>query len=528
MRLNLKVLKNRDVFLAFVMVALVIIGAMIVFGQKPVQANWLVILTTVLNVLVFLRKVYSAIKARPFSFDLMVWLFNLFFFGYVPLAQHLCNRYAWNLVPSAGEIVRANIYVLVWSAVYTFARKYRLTLFSKLQNRMAMFFKAKKEKACTMLDQKVIIPLRIKLQDHKQKLDTMSVDVFPAGTLQDRAYRTFLGYRKKNLMEKALDLLLLISVVLTVIDLSVVGLAGQFSRNTSGIGGGSVAMSLLLTHGLNNTILFVASLFVFSARMKRRISWKTIVALLCLGVACFPTGLSRNMMASFYAGLIVMIPKTKKGRWFSVVILVGLVLVFPAVEVFRRASTLQNGNIFKLFMNSIQSSFLGGHFDAHQNIVTISRYVDEFGVSWGQQLLGSLLFFVPRAIWPNKPTGTGYTAILALEQSDFANVSAPQVAEGYVNFGLIGVILFAWIVGSVTRKLDKSYWKPKKQLRLIDMLYPHAMFMFFFFLRGDMMSSWAYTFAQCFVGTCVYVIYWFCAQLSFGKTVKSEGYEQKN
>ena len=86
------------------------------------------------------------------------------------------------------------------------------------------------------------------------------------------------------------------------------------------------------------------------------------------------------------------------------------------------------------------------------------KYVEEFGISWGNQLLGAILFFVPRSIWPSKPLGTGHTAIVALDQHYFSNVSAPLIAEGYVNFGIVGVVLFALAAGWIFRKLDSAFW----------------------------------------------------------------------
>ena len=138
----------------------------------------------------------------------------------------------------------------------------------------------------------------------------------------------------------------------------------------------------------------------------------------------------------------------------------------------------------------------------------------KFGFAWGRQILGALLFFVPRSIWPGKPEGTGHTTIVALEQFGFSNVSANLAVEGYVNVGLVGVVLFAVLVGMLARRVDSFYWRRRScwEEKLGDILYPFVMFMFFFLMRGDMMSAWAYTFAQLAVGSVIIGIYLFACR----------------
>ena len=135
--------------------------------------------------------------------------------------------------------------------------------------------------------------------------------------------------------------------------------------------------------------------------------------------------------------------------------------------------------------------------------ISIQEYVNQFGFSYGYQLLGALLFFVPRSIWPSKPYGTGRMAFEALHQHWFTNVSAPLVAEGYSNFGIIGLIFFGLIVGSASNSIDKKFWNDKRNFSFTKVLYPFIMLKFFFMLRGDLLSSWSYMFAQLVVGYAV-------------------------
>ena len=440
-------------------------------GDGAVQFHPVVVLSFALNIGIFFWQLLRSVWAHPFSFDMMTWLFCLFFFGYAPLLQHMTDTYAWKLDPTIGEVIGANGIVLLWTVCYLLGRDYRR--YPRMRS----------------LADKLTGKLR-PLADRIPRWKSMK---FRLG--------------KKTV----LNLLLLLAICCAGVDILTVGLIEQLSRATAEAGTGNTAVDLIMTHGINNILLFVAAIYVIEAKKAKKIGWKTLIALLCLGIACFPTGLSRNMMASFYAGmLILMLDSSRRGRWFSWVIFGGLIFIFPAMEVFRWLLVLDRGDPIQLILNSFQSSYLDGHFDAHQMIISIGRYVEEYGFAWGKQILGALLFFVPRSIWPGKPEGTGHTAIVALDQFHFSNVSAPMPAEGYVNFGLVGVICIGILLGIVARRMDSAYWRSREGKypeKPVDFLYPFAMFMFFFFLRGDMMSAWAYTFAQTLVGWALFTVW---------------------
>ena len=68
--------------------------------------------------------------------------------------------------------------------------------------------------------------------------------------------------------------------------------------------------------------------------------------------------------------------------------------------------------------------------------------VSQMGSFKGKQLLGAMLFFIPRSIWPSKPIGSGATIAIYQRQS-FKNISCPIIGEAIINFGIIGVIIFA-------------------------------------------------------------------------------------
>ena len=67
-----------------------------------------------------------------------------------------------------------------------------------------------------------------------------------------------------------------------------------------------------------------------------------------------------------------------------------------------------------------------------------------------------MLFFVPRNYWLDKPVGSGYEMANHLNYT-FNNISMPFLGEGYVNFGVFGVTIFAMMLGVFMGLVDKFF-----------------------------------------------------------------------
>ncbi len=469
--------RRRFIFLYIVAVTVGVLGGMIVFSRPHHHFDFLTVASFLVNILLFYQKYIQSVSEYAFSIDMMYWLFALFFFGIAPLLQFLTGIYAWNLRPSDAEVLRTNLYVFLWSLFYIAGQRVRFLPDVRIRPGVRMFRTMPKKK-----------------QPEKWPADEIN------------------GRRKY--------VLLLGAAVITGYFMYQIGFRNMFSRSAATVQGLSQTMGLIVSHGFRNFVLFVTAFFVIDAKRKGKISVGLMLALVCMLLSCFPLSISRNMMASFYAGLMILtVDKTREGRWFALVILGGLVLVFPAVEIFRRAGNVTSlRDIGPLMLESMQATYLQGHYDAHQMFISIQRYVEQVGFSWGYHLLGCIFFFVPRSIWPDKPYGTGRTAFEWLKQHSFTNVSAPLVAEAYVNFGVIGIVVFAALLGKLVKILDRKYWSEPDELSWIRVLYPFAIFMLFFMQRGDLMSSGSYTCAQVAVGT---VLHWFVVRKYPAETAES-------
>jgi hypothetical protein len=203
----------------------------------------------------------------------------------------------------------------------------------------------------------------------------------------------------------------------------------------------------------------------------------TLLLLAVVILVFLPTASERVYTGLVYLPLFLLfIPKLKEGYNFIVLFFFGLLIVFPVLNNFRYG-----------FVNDIDwtyEMFNTGHFDAFQNFMIL---LDEQIITYGRQLLGSVLFFVQENTWPGRPVGSGH--LLGEHVGyEFLNVAMPFFGEGYVNFGLIGVLLFviiAAVFNSFFDVLDKN-----NPLNIFFTIGFYILIAFeLYILRGDLMSS---------------------------------------
>jgi hypothetical protein len=143
----------------------------------------------------------------------------------------------------------------------------------------------------------------------------------------------------------------------------------------------------------------------------------------------------------------------RKTKFLAAMLVVG-VLVAPSLQVFRHYdSTTQDFQSNGLF----GSTLLAKDYDAFLMSCYTMLTVDAAGVGWGSNLVGAVLFFVPRAMWTNKPEPTAWIVYdIAAHTTDLGtnNLSTPLMAEGYYAFGWAGALLIAlcywWGITKIT------------------------------------------------------------------------------
>lgn len=127
--------------------------------------------------------------------------------------------------------------------------------------------------------------------------------------------------------------------------------------------------------------------------------------------------------------------------------IVGFLAVFPIADAFRSTEVrVSRAGFFDEYLSNPD-------YDAFWQIANaLSFWIDGHVVPLLQGL-GSVLFFVPRSIWPGKPTDTG-SLLADYRGYSFENLSAPLWAEALVNGGILMVVITFLLLGLSLRALD--------------------------------------------------------------------------
>lgn len=391
------------------------------------------------NILIQLASVFFLFKdqSKPYSLNKIFYLFTLFFFGVAPYLQFQSGSAFFGSRPiQEEEYFFMNVLILLMMLIYQFV----YTLFLQ------------KKKSHTMI--RIIDGFTI--NDRMRKTQVLLL-------LALAALSFFMIFRANNFSL-----------------LSMLFRGGEFKESTVGS-----QASRLIIFRLFQPLSMMCLLYYISVKQKNSIIL-AMLALLTL-ITCFPLGMARFSAAALYLPLLLMIvPWFKKSNLFSITFILGILIVFPFLDNFRNFSGSS-----KIHLGLNFDMFNQGHFDCYQNFTLV---VMGDLITFGRQLLGVFLFWIPRSVWPDKPIGSG-AFIAETEGFYFSNVSCSYFAEGYINFGFLGILVFTILLAYITARLDRYYWDfvSRKKDNYFRVIYLLMIGMLFFILRGDLMSSFAYT-----------------------------------
>ena len=242
------------------------------------------------------------------------------------------------------------------------------------------------------------------------------------------------------------------------------------------------------------SIALVLAWFVWINRKQFSVrGWQSIwhlgllLSLLALNlVVNNPLSNSRYLLGTIALGIAFMTFGWNKRRSLGVwimVLLLAFLLIFPYADIFR--SEYEDLR----FQPVATQLATNADFDCFQQVANTVVYVTNYGLTGGRQLLGAVLFWVPRSIWLDKPMGSGQ---LVAQQFGYGytNLSSPLWAEAYINAGIIGLIVVLLLYGVVTSLLQNAYIASYKQKpSLIAALVPILAAYQIFFLRGDLING---------------------------------------
>lgn len=169
----------------------------------------------------------------------------------------------------------------------------------------------------------------------------------------------------------------------------------------------------------------------------------------------------RNALGPIYLSLLFLLLWQGRIGSRSVFILVGsaLLFVFPITAIFINNPPQSWTDLLTVdnVVDEIRNHFVNMHYDAWANLVASIEFVRTEGLQYGRQLLGTVLFFFPRELWMDKPVASGQLLgeyLIFNHGLWFSNISSPLPAEAYLDFGVVGVALFAIALAIYAQRID--------------------------------------------------------------------------
>ena len=250
---------------------------------------------------------------------------------------------------------------------------------------------------------------------------------------------------------------------------------------------------LLTASALQHTppwIALLVSVYLFRTRSRRGgASLLSVLLLLVLvafnGVANYPPSLARVQSGAILISLAVawIGPNLVKKRLFLLGLVITLTVIFPYTDYFR--TPIYDDLEFN--PHPVDTMIDKGDYDAFQMTSNTVASVSEQGFDYGYHLLGSILFFVPREVWPSKPNGTGADTGEAIGYT-FLNLSSPMWAEFYNAGGIFAVIIGFAVYARWCGWAERVANGDGPALLVTAYLSGFEVFM----LRGDLMNTFAY------------------------------------
>lgn len=408
-------------------------------NSKINNGNFLVIFSFFLNGILFL---FGLLHKNKIGYSLkdVVNIFLFIFMFLTPFIQYLNGVYPWwsTYLLSDSLIVITNIYVLLFYLIF--------------------------------------------LTSYKLRSD---------GIIFLKTSNTFTPIKS---ITNTLNILFILTLFSTIFIIQNIGLLNLFSRSTYNLNLSSQSLVLIVSNTFRSiSVFYVAfNILYFKKNKKFYKLFPFIIGSVLMLLVNFPLSTARFWTATIFIGyLIIYLRKIDNSYFFRAILFFGLFLIFPILNIFRQFS-FQNGDNFEVYVPNLIYDFLQGDFDSFSMLTRAIYHIQNYGISYGRQLLGNFFFFVPRSLWLNKPIGTG-AFIANFLGWEFNNVSMPFIGEGIINFGFLGMVFFAFILGKVLAKFDLLYTKIVQKnyssYSYLEIIFPFSLGFLFFILRGDLLSS---------------------------------------
>lgn len=273
---------------------------------------------------------------------------------------------------------------------------------------------------------------------------------------------------------------------------------GLYTDASNAVGGTLATFANVLPY---IALLTVGKLLVDDRAFRRLLGNQVLFALL-LGINLLinnPISNSRFWAFTVILGVVYLYRRTARPlvlAAFVTLFAMSSLVVFPYLDATRVSdSTARLYNIHQNdFSRPVDYVLAKTDYGSVTDIGIALRVTDVNGFQFGEQLAGDLLFWFPRSLWPDKPDNT---AVLIAHQIGFkfTNLDSPLWAEGWVDFGWLGVVAFLAAAGLAARRLDDALGRARLWAGggtpLAAVLVPAVAGYEFILLRGSLLQAMA-------------------------------------
>ncbi|MFP4464933.1 MAG: hypothetical protein ACLFP8_06870 [Alphaproteobacteria bacterium] len=166
-----------------------------------------------------------------------------------------------------------------------------------------------------------------------------------------------------------------------------------------------------------------------------------------------PMSSARYHLAGVAFFFIDYMTKGRKTHLLAACLIIGIISA-PLFHTFRR----ENPSTVAIHKEEtlMDRTLLAMDYDAFQIACYTVLTVREDGITWGSNIAGAILFFVPRRFWPEKPPQTShviYDTMIEHRSVGTNNLSTPLMAEGYYAFSFLGVIAISLLYWALISKI---------------------------------------------------------------------------
>ncbi|NZA25834.1 oligosaccharide repeat unit polymerase [Luteimonas sp. SJ-92] len=252
--------------------------------------------------------------------------------------------------------------------------------------------------------------------------------------------------------------------------------------------------------------ILVANLLTEHRLRLRPARWRLLAtaATLLLIAAAFVAMGNRNFVFILIAIVLLAALSVRPGRLRGVLVLAPALLAvavgFSAWAKVR--TTLDSASSAAIAgENPVELLVYGlnGAFGNAENLVWLAQHEGDWKPLYGQTVYAALVNPVPRSLWPDKPFGGGpalrnmiYPGSYTLDGEKLTSYTTGLPAEGYMNFGVAGLLLFGAGNGACLALARNLYARRRLVTPLAVVIYSFSIFMFSFgFLYMELLGGWS-------------------------------------